>query len=280
MSTIQRQAGLSIIELMISLLISSFLILGITQVYIDNKRNQVFHSHQMGNLENGRYASLVLDQYLSKAGYRRNPSLILETAFPSVSASDDCLAFNAGDIATGLNPEEGVGFCIRYQPQASGELDCQGSASSVDYSEAFESLSSDDLIVLAFKFVPNDDDLEEGSLQCKNLNASNPQYNEMLKGVADMRLDFGIGSSSAIDKEITSFVSQSEWSASSGAIHGINYSLLLASGTNQRDSDDSQILSNWLAASTSATQERLTAADNKRIYQVASNTQILRNLMP
>jgi type IV pilus assembly protein PilW len=150
----------------------------------------------------------------------------------------------------------------------------------VNYSKAFESLSSDDLIVLAFKFVPDDDDLEEGSLQCKSLNAKTPQYNEMLKGVADMRLDFGIGSSSAIDKEITSFVSQSEWSASSGAIHGINYSLLLASGTNQRDSDDSQILSNWLAASTSATQERLTAADNKRIYQVASNTQILRNLMP
>ena len=42
----QRQNGLSMIELLISLAISSFLILGITQVYIDNKRNQVFQLAQ------------------------------------------------------------------------------------------------------------------------------------------------------------------------------------------------------------------------------------------
>lgn len=36
-----RQTGLSMVELMITLLISSFLILGITQIYIDNKRNYI-----------------------------------------------------------------------------------------------------------------------------------------------------------------------------------------------------------------------------------------------
>ena len=37
-----RQRGLSMIELLVALAISSFLILGITQVYIDNKRNYMF----------------------------------------------------------------------------------------------------------------------------------------------------------------------------------------------------------------------------------------------
>ena len=71
MKSSQRQNGLSMIELLISLAISSFLILGITQVYIDNKRNQVFQLNQMGNLEGSRFAALVIDQYLGKAGRNR-----------------------------------------------------------------------------------------------------------------------------------------------------------------------------------------------------------------
>ena len=39
MNSIKRQFGLSMIELLIALAISSFLILVITQVYLDNKRN-------------------------------------------------------------------------------------------------------------------------------------------------------------------------------------------------------------------------------------------------
>ncbi len=35
----RRQSGLSMIELPVALAISSFLILGITQIYLDNKRN-------------------------------------------------------------------------------------------------------------------------------------------------------------------------------------------------------------------------------------------------
>ncbi|OVZ72666.1 hypothetical protein CDO43_01055, partial [Pseudomonas aeruginosa] len=38
----RRQSGLSMIELLVALAISSFLILGITQIYLDNKRNYLF----------------------------------------------------------------------------------------------------------------------------------------------------------------------------------------------------------------------------------------------
>lgn len=281
MKSSQRQNGLSMIELLISLAISSFLILGITQVYIDNKRNQVFQLNQMGNLEGSRFAALMIDQYLGKAGYRRNPAALLETTFPTRAAGGDCLEFKQGHTATGLDPDVGNGFCIRYQPQTSGELDCQGSGSSVNYTLAFPNLSTNDLIVLAFKYESGgDSDLEKGRLLCKNLNASSPQYSELLSGIADIRLEFGLGNADALDKEVSTFMAQQDWTANSGAIRSIRYNLLLTSGAKLRDSDDSLILDKWLAGASDAAKARLQNADNRRIYQVASSTQTLRNLMP
>ncbi|MCR1825593.1 PilW family protein [Pseudomonas oleovorans] len=282
MKSSQRQNGLSMVELLISLAISSFLILGITQVYIDNKRNQVFQLNQMGNLEGSRFAALVIDQYLGKAGYRRNPAALIETSFPKREAGGDCLEFKLGHTATGLNPDVGDGFCIRYQPQVSGELDCQGSSSSVNYTEAFPStFSSADQIILAFKYESGGDtDLEKGRLLCKNLNATAPQYSELLSGIADIRLEFGVGNNDALDKKVNTFISQKDWTADSGAIRSIRYNLLLSSGPRLRDSDDSLVLSTWLEGAPDASKTRLQNADNRRIYQIASSTQNLRNLMP
>ncbi|MBN7116433.1 MULTISPECIES: PilW family protein [Pseudomonadaceae] len=282
MKSSQRQNGLSMVELLISLAISSFLILGITQVYIDNKRNQVFQLNQMGNLEGSRFAALVIDQYLGKAGYRRNPAALIETSFPNRAAGGDCLEFKLGHTATGLDPDVGEGFCIRYQPQVSGELDCQGSSSSVNYTEAFpDNLSGADQIILAFKYESGGDtDLEKGRLLCKNLNATAPQYSELLSGIADIRLEFGVGNNDALDKKVNTFISQKDWTADSGAIRSIRYNLLLSSGPRLRDSDDSLVLSTWLEGAPDASKTRLQNADNRRIYQIASSTQNLRNLMP
>lgn len=278
----KRQLGLSIVELMIALAISSFLILGITQIYIDNKRSYVFQQNQANNLENGRFATLTLNHYLGKAGYRRNPSSLLEIVFPNRAAADGCQAFEAGHAITGLAADQGIGFCIRYQPQASEELDCQGEASAVAYDEAFPSTPSaeGDLTVLAFKYEPGASALQQGRLLCKSLNAASPQYSELLTGIADMRLDFGIGSTDALEKEVSSYIPQANWTPENGAIRSVRYALLLASREGQRDSDDSKVLSDWLAVASTATRTRLQKADKKSIYQVAGSTQTARNFMP
>lgn len=185
MNTVKRQFGLSLIELMIALAISSLLILGITQVYIDNKRNYVFQQSQAGNLENSRFASLMINEYLGKAGYRRDPVILVEEAFPSRNAGGDCLAFGAGHSITGLDPSVGRGFCIRYQPQTSGELDCQGAASAAfDDDVAFSSPPASSLIILAFKYEPStDNDLPKGRLLCKSLNVSSPSMVSCFAGL-------------------------------------------------------------------------------------------------
>ncbi|TBU81098.1 pilus assembly protein PilW [Pseudomonas daroniae] len=281
MNRITRQAGLSLVELMIALAISSFLILGITQVYIDNQRHYLFQQSQSGNLDSGRFAALIFDQYLGKAGYRRTPSNLLEMTFPEQTASGGCLAFSAGASVTGLDPAEGTGFCVRYQPQVSGELDCQGVASSTVYTKAFPDVAASSLIVLALKYEEGaSGELQNGRLLCKSLNVATPQFTEQLTGIADMRLDFGIGSTDVLSKEVTSYVPQKDWTTSAGAIRSVRYSLLLASRTGQRDSDDSKVLTDWLALAPATTKTRLQSGDNKRIYQVVGNTQTVRNLMP
>lgn len=282
MNSIRRQLGLSMIELLIALAISSFLILGITQVYLDNKRNYIFQQNQAGNLENSRFAALIISDYLGKAGYRRTPSALLDTVFPTRPAADGCLAFGAGHPVTALSPSEGVGFCIRYQPLVSGELDCQGAASPVVYDDAFPSGSPDesDLTVLAFKYEPStDNQLQEGRLLCKSLNAASPQYGELLRGIADFRLDFGVGNTDLLEKEIITFIPQSDWSAASGAIRSVRYALLLASRPGQREGD-SKVLADWLVEASAETSARLQEADNNRAYQIAGSTQTIRNFMP
>lgn len=282
MNNMKRQVGLSMVELLVALAISSLLILGITQVYIDNKRSYAFQQNQTGNLENSRFAALTINHYLGKAGYRRNPSTLLETVFPSRAAADGCQAFDAGHAITGLDPDEGTGFCIRYQPQASDELDCQGEVSAVEYDEAFPSTppSASDLTVLAFKYEPSDGAQQQGRLLCKSLNAATPKYGELLTGIADMHLDFGIGSADVLEKEVSSYTSQADWTPDSGAIRSVRYALLLASAEGQRDSDDSKVLDDWVATVSATTKSRLQNADKRNIYQVAGSTQTIRNFMP
>lgn len=282
MNKMKRQLGLSMVELMIALAISSLLILGITQVYIDNKRNYAFQQNQAGNLENGRFAALTLNFYLGKAGYRRNPSALLEMVFPARAAGDGCQAFTAGAAVTALDPDDGAGFCVRYQPQASGEMDCQGEASTVEYTDAFPSgpPNASELTVLAFKYEPDDDAPQKGRLLCKSLNSTSPAYGEVLTGIADLRLDFGVGSNDAMDKEVASYIPQADWSASDGAIRSVRYSLLLASSEGQRDSDDSKVLDDWLATASDDDKSRLQDADKRNIYQIAGSTQTIRNFMP
>lgn len=117
------QAGLSMVELLIAMAISSFLILGITQIFIDNKRNYVYQQNQSANQETSRFAQLMFEQQLYKAGYRQQPQDAMVVAFPA-STTAGCPAFAAGEV---IRPTaDGQGVCFRYQRAAATERDCQG----------------------------------------------------------------------------------------------------------------------------------------------------------
>lgn len=271
-----HQSGLSMVELLVVLAVSSFLILGITQAYIENNRSHAFQISQSSNTENGRFASLTLNEYLSKAGYRRAPAELPETSFSKRAAQDDCLAFNGGAAVTALDPSKGIGFCIRYQPAYSGELDCQGIASqSFPENTAFNEVPESSTIILAIKYLPSETaDLHKGTLLCKSLNTEKPQYVELIDGVADFRVDFGTGR----DTSVETYVPQADWDPTvDDEIRSVRYAMLLSSRDSQRDSDDSKVLDDWLADASAAIKGRLQGNDNKRLYQIAYGNQSVRN---
>lgn len=282
MTPVKSQNGLSIIELLVALAISTILILGVTQVFLDNKRTQAFQQQQNNNQENARFAEIILDEYLGKAGYRRAPDDVLENAFPAAAAASGCSAFTAGSSATNMTNK--TGMCLRYQPLVSGQADCTGAATKTFTDTAtFSAPPSSALVVLAIYYEPGDT-LETGSLKCQNLNAAGTSAPiQLVNNVAGFRLAFGVGPTSVMEKMLKPsgdrFVEANSWSAADGQIRAARYSVLLASRANQREGA-SAVLDQWIAGASEDEADTLEAADEGRIYQIAGSTQTLRNLMP
>jgi len=276
-----QQRGISMIELLVALAISSFLLLGISQIYLDNKRNHLFQQSQSSNSEGSRFVALVLNDLLGKTGYRRAPDQVFEDAFPFKDAKDECKAFEKGSAVT--STVDGLlGICLRYQPLASGEMDCQGDATTAfDDSKAFQPAPEASLVTLALIYTPGNE-LHEGTLTCKNIDAASAP-SELLTGIADFRLEYGVGPKAMHEKKLSDgeqrFVKVDSWTSDSGPIRAVRYSILLASREQQRDGE-SAVLASWQNKSDDVAKARLKEGDRNRIYQIASSTQTLRNLMP
>ena len=288
-----RQRGLSMVELLVALAISSFLVLGITQLYLAAKRNDLFRQSQAANLENSRFAVLLLNELISKAGYRRSPEQSLHLAFPETSTalSKHCDSFTAGAVVTKLKSANNgeTGFCIRYQPAFADEYTCDGSKVSLTNPKPMLPPALSETIYVAIKFIPQRTDLSQGSLNC--ISSTDAKLNnrnaELMLGIADMRIEFGLGAEvntaeQHADRKLRDnqpFVAAEIWNKQ-GVVRAVRYSILLASAANQRDSSESKIYDDWLALADSSATARLGAADQHRIYQQVSSLQTLRNMLP
>ena len=289
MFTIARQRGLSMVELLVALAISSFLILGITQIYLDGKRNDVFRQSQAANLENSRFAVVTLNELISKAGYRRSPEQSMLEAFPETNTGlpAHCDSFAAAAVITQLKSAEGgqTGFCLRYQPAVSGEYLCDGNNADLANHSPMAQPTLNETVYLAIKFIPQVADLNQGSLHCVTRTTSA----QLMEGIADMRIQFGVGDSPSslsvqlADKKLRAnnpFVKADAWNGD-GIVRVVRYAILLASRPNQRDNNDSKVFNDWLLAVTDSTYKTgLEKADQRRIYQQVSSTQTLKNMLP
>lgn len=263
-----RQTGLSMIELLIALAISSFLIIGITQIYIDNKRNYGFQQSQGEIQEANRFISLLLDTYLNKAGYSREPYVIDEEIFKAASP-DLCSPFKDGQRVTKTKDNVGIGLCIRYTQLQSEELDCAGNTTATfDDTNPFDNKNRAPVVTAAFY-------VDEGKLYCQS---GDGDAVELLNGVAGLRLAFGVNPIS--ETKITKTLAAEDWDNSKGKILQVRYEALIASSHNQRGEADSAVLDNWLRHSSDDEKAAIEAADTGQLYQIASNTVTLRNLTP
>ncbi|PAU58980.1 hypothetical protein BZL41_17315 [Pseudomonas sp. PIC25] len=202
----RRQNGLSLVELMIALAISSFLILGITQFYIDNKSNYLFQQGQSSNLNKGRFAVLMLEQVLARAGYRAEPWNSLAVAFPAISAGNGCPAFSAGETVKANSA--GNGLCIRYQAAEDAgdyDLDCLG-----------EDVEADASVLLNLAY-----DSAEGTLSCR------------VSGASAVLID-----------NVAGFV-VGDLPDSDATNQSIRFAVLLGSGSSLRGGVESDVITRW-----------------------------------
>lgn len=281
------QAGLSLVELMVALAISSFLILGVTQIYIDNKRSYLFQQNQSENIEGSRYIRLLLQQELSKAGYRRRPDEQFEAAFPAAPDLAGCGAFSAGETIrrTALGS-----VCIRYQPRDHLERSCLGDLpATVTLLDDGPYTSAQEIIIERLWF-EKESGTESGSLKCTRVHTDlagaplsdrTPTTAELVTGLVDFRFEFGVGSSSD-DRSISRYTDGS----TGDPILAVRYTALMrSSNANQREAIDTDAaLKKWQdltgLESSDAKALALKADDMRQLYHVSQSSVMLRNLMP
>lgn len=272
-----RQQGLSMIELLVALALSSILILGISQIYLDNKRSYLFQQSQAINLDSARFADYMLSDLLGKAGYQRSSNQQELKDFPaSTELGEHCAAFAAGHAVASL--KSGQGLCLRYQPAAHEELSCTSNSQTLTDKNAFTKPDNSEIVYIALKFVPDPNDstkLENGVIQCIDEDGTA----DLINGVADLRIEFGVGKEGA-DKALLDskpWKLPSAWAATQGPIRAVRYSVLLASAPNQRDGD-SAVFTHWIDTQATDRKTLLQSNDKRRIYQIATGSQALRNL--
>ena len=258
----KRQQGLSLIELMVALTVSSFLIIGIVQIFIDNKNTFVFQQAQTENQGNSRYTFLLLDQELSKTGYRRQPDRGFDTSFPAVTsqstpAPPSGCSFLAGQTVALAN---GGGICIRYEPRDPEERNCLG-AQPAEGSVPDEPYTTSTLTVMERFFI------DDNELKCSAGNTEGV----ILRGVADIQFEYGVGPQTD-ERQVNTYTT----SPGTLPIRAVRYAALMVSSVNARQGMDSATLTQWKTRYPDSG----IGTDNGQLYQIAQGSITLRNLMP
>ena len=264
--------GLSLIELMVSMAISLFIVLIAATLYVEGAHNLGFLVGQNENLGNSRYALGTLDSEFSKAGYRRDPTRAMGQAFPADGAAhtNGC-QFAAGQAIYAIDAQT---LCIRFQARDNDETDCAGSPAGIAGLKPYEAPATPGIGAGLFveKYA-----LSDGKLVCTAGNSA--QATQVADGVRDLHFEFGVGevADSFAERRVEAF--KTEVPSSNDAIRSLRYAILLVSSAGGLTRGmESSVCSRWQAMAGNAN----TSCDNSngQLYQLASGSLTLRNLMP
>jgi len=132
---ISRARGFSMIELMVAVAVSAFLLMGLFTV-LQNTRSASDNQRALSQFQDDeRIAMTLFTNVIESAGYYSNPltSGSLLSAFPTAPASGTTPAFvNAGQVVVGGTNAYGDTVSLRYQADAADAavLTCQGTSLS------------------------------------------------------------------------------------------------------------------------------------------------------
>jgi type IV pilus assembly protein PilW len=244
-----QQYGLSLIEIMVALALSSLLVLGITQIYIDNKSNYAFQQGQSDNIEGARYSMLIFEEELYRAGYRARPDAEYADIFRS-STVGECI-FATGEVVSFDSDTQRL--CLRYQANVPGVTACDGSVLAAADDPYVESVAP---TVVDFR-------VEDNNLLCNG--------EIIVANLVDFKMEFGVSSESVGETEEFKLIP-----AANDQIRSIRYGALIKSrSTNLANDADSPQYAAWREKWYG---ELDATPDDLALYMVTENTLALRNL--
>ncbi|WP_079203210.1 PilW family protein [Pseudomonas sp. CC6-YY-74] len=255
-----KQHGISIIELLVALLISSFLILGITQVYLDNKQSYLFQQGQSNNIENGRFAILLLEQEFAKTGYRRRPDEEPANAFPSAPIPG-CGTFNPGQVVRRVSDTK---FCLRYQPAFANARTCEGNTITGIPPEPY---TDADVITSVYELTVSDTDNTSLNLTCRSYSATTATgvgAQQIASNITAMSFEYGFNTN---EEKI---VSRYAKDPSDNEVRAVRFSTLVSSSTEITKEPSSAVYTYWFG----------TEPGDKKLYNMLSSSISMRNRMP
>jgi len=129
---VKHQHGISLVEILVSLVISLFLLAGIVQVYVGNKSSYAFTNSISRIQENGRYAMEVMARELRMAGFfgcaifdpeddAALDAIVNNLNKAGTGYSDDLYDFLQNDLVEGtendgLNGSDSITLRVTVQP--------------------------------------------------------------------------------------------------------------------------------------------------------------------
>lgn len=227
----KAQAGLSIVELLVALVISMLLMTGVVQVFLASKQTYASNEAASRLQENGRFALEFIAQSARHAGYVEAANISL-ARLPSPVAtapedSSDPDAYKCDQLCsrqgTDNDPNiavasDTVAFSFQPRLQDGARRDCLGKNSGIGTS---------DLIINHFYIIPADPDNgpRRNSLGCASRNIStntdisikpapggSHNNNVLVEGIDALQVQYGIGTTGGVTRYVSADrVSEEDW---------------------------------------------------------------------
>ncbi len=265
------ERGVTLVELMVSIAIGLFIVLVATTIYVQGLSTVSFRAGQSENLNNTRYVLDVLDNELTKTGYRRDPLQLIEEAFPEDATAN---AQNQCQFAKGqaIYAPDAKSLCIRYQARDESETDCGGTAATLGAASGPYVSPVAGTGVFSERY-----HVENGSLVCQP-GGDKATAQKVADGVRDVHFEFGVDK--LANPGLGRHVDEYTTTAPTGAevIRSLRYTILLSStAKGLTQGMDSTVCTRWIDA---GGDEKSCDTSKGQLYQLATGSLTLRNLMP
>jgi type IV pilus assembly protein PilW len=198
---IQRQKGLSIIELLVAMVIGLILLLGVSQVFLSSRQTFATNDAMTKLQENGRFALEFIAATARQAGYL-SPGSLEGMPFPvePINCGRGSAANNPCTINGAAGLSDRVSFSAEPAVTIDGSLrDCAGGV-----------IPLNKIVINSYFIIPPDANNPQPSLGCSSYNRSDSvwisQNQRLIDGIEALQVLYGIASN-ADPFSVGSFIS-------------------------------------------------------------------------